>query len=152
MLDHPEGASFTLDVCPKFTALAVFLNNVAHSNLLYGLRVFPEFYPNSRPCDPGKGNHVLAEFRGLLSYKNGMKGAIATQVGQVVALSTLVFKSGNRRCATVQRHGLARHMPLTTRHGACLLACGALILKHLPMLMWTRCAGGAGTVPELHSG
>ena len=83
MLSHPEGPSFTEDVCPKFMPLGSFVSNVAHSNLVYGLRVFPEFYPNTEPCEPGKGDRSLAVFEGLQSYKNGMKGAIATQVGLV---------------------------------------------------------------------
>lgn len=45
LLDHPEGPSYTTSVCPKFTPLGRFENNVAHSNMFYGLRVHPEYYP-----------------------------------------------------------------------------------------------------------
>jgi len=37
-LTHPEGPSFTTSVCPKFTPLWEFKDNVAHSNMFYGLR------------------------------------------------------------------------------------------------------------------
>jgi hypothetical protein len=33
-------------------------DNAAHSNLFYGLRVHPEFYPLSNPCDQSKFNMV----------------------------------------------------------------------------------------------
>jgi hypothetical protein len=29
-------------------------NNTAHSNMFYGLRVHPEFYPLASPCDQSK--------------------------------------------------------------------------------------------------
>jgi len=37
-LTHPEGPSFTRDVCPKFSPMGDFKDNVAHSNMFYGLR------------------------------------------------------------------------------------------------------------------
>jgi hypothetical protein len=83
MLSEPEGPSNSAfkGVCPKFTRLGRFEGNRAHSSMFYGLRIFPEFYPSSNPCGSGdQGNSIKAEFRGLTSYKNGMKCAIATQV------------------------------------------------------------------------
>ncbi|KAG1667228.1 hypothetical protein FOA52_009793 [Chlamydomonas sp. UWO 241] len=86
--DHPTGPSATDTVCPKFTSLGQFKNNRAHSNMFYGLRVHPEFYPTESPCtsgiDSGDFTQVPAVFDGLISYKNGVKGAIATQVGLVI--------------------------------------------------------------------
>ncbi|KAG1658049.1 hypothetical protein FOA52_004208 [Chlamydomonas sp. UWO 241] len=77
--DHPDGPSYTPDVCPKYT----FSNNVAHSNALYGLRLHPEYLPKADPC--GRGYEQFpAVFTGLTAYKNGMRGAVATQVGLVV--------------------------------------------------------------------
>lgn len=68
-------------MCPKFTPLAQFKNNVAHSNMFYGFRIHPEYYPIQRPCDMlNNFQQVPAVFDGLISYKNGVKGAIATQV------------------------------------------------------------------------
>ncbi|PNH00239.1 Fibrocystin-L, partial [Tetrabaena socialis] len=52
-LDNPEGPSFTRSVCPKFTPLGAFTNNSAHSNIFYGLRVHPEYYPKQDPCNSG---------------------------------------------------------------------------------------------------
>lgn len=87
LLDHPEGPSFTTTVCPKFNPLGEFSNNHAHSNLFYGLRVHPEYYPRHNPCQAFTSGttfqQVPAVFRGTVAYKNGVKGAIATQVGLV---------------------------------------------------------------------
>jgi hypothetical protein len=86
--NHPDGPSATTSVCPKFTPLGKFQNNRAHSNLIYGLRVHPEFYPTAAPCSSGIGGgsftQVPAVFDGLIAYKNGVKAAIATQVGLVI--------------------------------------------------------------------
>jgi hypothetical protein len=80
MRAHPEGSSFTTSVCPLHTPLRRFAFNTAHSNLRYGLRVFEEYFPSTDPCAPSRGVAVPAVFEGLVAYKNGMKGAIATQV------------------------------------------------------------------------
>jgi hypothetical protein len=81
MLNNPEGPSTTTTSCPKFTPLAQFKDNVAHSNMFYGFRIHPEYDPIQRPCDMlNNFQQVPAVFDGLISYKNGVKGAIATQV------------------------------------------------------------------------
>ena len=53
--------------------------------MFYGLRVHPEYYPRNNPCNGfyGTFEQTPAVFDGLTAYKNGMKGAIATQVGLV---------------------------------------------------------------------
>ncbi|KAG2432951.1 hypothetical protein HXX76_008679 [Chlamydomonas incerta] len=94
LLDHPEGPSYTTSVCPKFTPLGRFENNVAHSNIFYGLRVHPEYYPKKEPCADNKFQQVPAVFNGLTTYKNGVKGAIATQVGMVVFANITAADNG----------------------------------------------------------
>ena len=37
--DFPDGPSFSPTICPKHSPLGGFHNNVAHSNMFYGLRV-----------------------------------------------------------------------------------------------------------------
>jgi hypothetical protein len=98
MLSNPEGPSETeFPVCPKFTRLGKFENNRAHSNMFYGLRIFPEFYPSSNPCGGDKRNAIKAEFRNFTSYKNGMKCAIATQVAPTLPLRVdRLFATCNR--------------------------------------------------------
>lgn len=78
---NPEGPSFTTTICPKFNPLGGFTNNTAHSNMFYGLRVHPEFYPLANPCRSSDWTQIPAVFDGLLAYRNGIKGAIFTQVG-----------------------------------------------------------------------
>ncbi|CAG9461071.1 unnamed protein product [Pedinophyceae sp. YPF-701] len=109
MLTNPEGPSTTSQVFPKFMELGEFVDNVAHSNLIYGFRVHPEFYPSATPQNRqarvncfGQGcsssssssNSVPAVFRELRSYKNGMKGAVLTQVGLVQMKNLTIFDNG----------------------------------------------------------
>lgn len=51
--------------------------------MFYGLRIHPEYYPKLNPCDGSKFVQTPAAFSGLTAYKNGVKCAIATQVGLV---------------------------------------------------------------------
>ncbi|GIL91633.1 hypothetical protein Vretifemale_19242 [Volvox reticuliferus] len=96
MLDNPEGPSYTTTVCPKFTPLLEFTNNTAHSNMFYGLRIHPEFYPRNIPCNGFNGvfEQVPAVFNGLVTYKNGMKGAVGTQVGMVQLVNVVAGDNG----------------------------------------------------------
>lgn len=48
-------------------------------------RVHPEYYPKNNPCG-GDFVQTAAVFDGLVSYKNGMKGAIATQASALLLL------------------------------------------------------------------
>lgn len=109
MLQNPEGPSYTNTVCPKHTPMGEFFNNTAHSNMFYGLRVHPEYYPREDPCawntpdyantyENGRFTQTRAVFNGLTAYKNGMKGAIMTQVGMVRMVNlTLADNGGGER-------------------------------------------------------
>jgi len=92
------GPSFDPNVCPENTKIGEFTDNVTHSNGRYGLRLFHNLIPRQFPCkafsadqdaltagtDPYVANPpVTAEFRNLVSYKNGRNGAIAERVGDV---------------------------------------------------------------------
>ncbi|EFJ47176.1 hypothetical protein VOLCADRAFT_92353 [Volvox carteri f. nagariensis] len=96
MLDNPEGPSYTTTICPKFTPLLEFTNNTAHSSMFYGLRIHPEFYPRNIPCNGFSGTfeQVPAVFNGLVAYKNGMKGAVGTQVGLVQLVNVITGDNG----------------------------------------------------------
>uniref|UniRef100_A0A383WCP6 Fibrocystin-L n=1 Tax=Tetradesmus obliquus TaxID=3088 RepID=A0A383WCP6_TETOB len=93
LLDFPEGPSFTTSYCPKFVALRRFANNAAHSNMFYGLRIHPEYYPKTNPCD-NTFQQLPAVFDGFISYKNGVKGAMCTQVGLVQLRNFAVADNG----------------------------------------------------------
>jgi len=47
---HPTGASATDSVCPTGVPLGQFKDNVAHSALRYGLRIFDRYVPRKFPC------------------------------------------------------------------------------------------------------
>ena len=88
------GPSFDLNVCPENSKIGEFVDNVAHSNGRYGLRLFHNLIPREKPCAPfvysgdptnpyPDNQPIIAEFRNLISYKNKRNGAIAERVGAV---------------------------------------------------------------------
>ena len=85
------GPSFDENVCPENFKLGEFSDNVAHSNGRYGLRIFHNHIPRVHPCEPVDYDPesptynppIIAEYRNLVSYKNGRNGAIAERVGAV---------------------------------------------------------------------
>ncbi|XRA97477.1 fibrocystin-like protein [Pycnococcus provasolii] len=67
--------------CPTRTRLGVFDGNTANANVKYGVRIHPEWFPSDSCSSKSKlVPTVLSNFTGV---KNGMEGAIATQVGSV---------------------------------------------------------------------
>ena len=80
------GPSFDTNICPENTKLGEFVDNVAHSNGRYGLRIFHNLIPRQFPCSPidyETNPPIIAEFHNLVSYKNGRNGAIAERLGAV---------------------------------------------------------------------
>lgn len=89
------GPSFDENICPENTKLGEFVDNVAHSNGRYGLRIFHNLIPRTHPCEPmvydptdpanpyPENPPIIANFYNLVSYKNGRNGAIAERVGAV---------------------------------------------------------------------
>lgn len=49
--DHPDGPSATNDICPMGMPLGISRDNVAHSNIRFGLRIF-KLRSAKYPCDP----------------------------------------------------------------------------------------------------
>ena len=78
MHDHPDGPSYTTDVCPINVPLGVFNNNTAHSFGWFGLWIFPDYFPLEGSC--GGANVEPAVFRGLTAWNND-KGAEAVNSG-----------------------------------------------------------------------
>jgi len=80
------GPSFDPAICPENTKLGEFVDNHAHSNGRYGLRIFHNMIPRQFPCQPidyVSNPPIVAEFHNLVSWKNGRNGAIAERVGAV---------------------------------------------------------------------
>jgi hypothetical protein len=92
--ENPDGPSATMDVCPVGNPLGTVTNNVAHSNLRFGLRIFvlaSRFYPcdpirnDTDPNDPwGYNPSMTSTFSNFTVYKNLEDGVLAEQTGNVV--------------------------------------------------------------------
>ncbi|WAR05573.1 PKHL1-like protein, partial [Mya arenaria] len=78
MHSHPDGPSFTPDVCPDNVPLGRFYNNTAHSFGWFGLWVFEFYFPLQGGC--GGTEVEPAVFEGLFAW-NCEKGAESVNVG-----------------------------------------------------------------------
>lgn len=78
--EHPDGPSATEDVCPIGNPLGESHDNVAHSNVRFGLRIF-RLYSREKPCEPirddtlvdpwSKNPSVQSRFYNYVLWKNG---------------------------------------------------------------------------------
>lgn len=85
--EHPDGPSATMDVCPIGNPLGTVSNNVVHSNVRFGLRIFmlySRMYPcedirdDSNPEDPWHNNpSIQSVYSNFISYKNLESGVLA---------------------------------------------------------------------------
>lgn len=80
MNEHPDGPSYTPDICVKRVPLGTFRNNSAHSFGWFALWIFPDFYPHENPCE--ESDAELAVFERLTAYNND-KGAECVNCGFV---------------------------------------------------------------------
>ena len=72
MLEHPEGPSHTLDICPQNANLGEFYNNTVHSVGWYGLWIFEDYFPKQGGyC--GSTVDEPAVFRNLTTW-NSLRG------------------------------------------------------------------------------
>ena len=85
--EHPTGPSATDSVCPRGVQLGEFTDNVAHSNVRYGLRIFHELSPRTYPCndyEPFEDNPPIpAEFTNFFGWKNMRNAVIGETMGAV---------------------------------------------------------------------
>jgi hypothetical protein len=91
--ENSEGPSASPYVCPVGMPLGEFKDNVIHSYQKYGLRIFHELIPRTRPCDPAAdwsledpysiNPPIPAIFENTLSYKNKFNGIIGERLGDV---------------------------------------------------------------------
>ncbi|XP_066271366.1 fibrocystin-L-like [Branchiostoma lanceolatum] len=73
MHGHPDGPSFTPDICPDKEPLGVFYNNTVHSQGWYGIWIFENYFPmENGAC--GGGRPEPAKFYSLTAWNN-QKGA-----------------------------------------------------------------------------
>eukprot|EP00798_Chlamydomonas_sp_ICE-L_P008885 gene8886-3764_t len=86
--DFPSGPSATTSVCPKYTPLGEFSNNRAHSNMFYGLRIHPQYFPKEVPCRGWSYAQSPAVFQ------NGVKGVVGTELGLIQFRNFTVADNG----------------------------------------------------------
>ena len=96
-----EGTPEAVGVCPQGTPLGLFVDNVAHSNGRYGLRIYDNvdgWYPRQFPCDAvGPTNqYVPMVFTKFLSYRNVINGAQVSRVSALVFSDWQVVDNGAR--------------------------------------------------------
>lgn len=78
MHQHPDGPSFTPNVCPQNVPLGVFRNNSAHSFGWFGLWIFESYFPMKDSCNGGGVEPAV--FESLFAWNND-KGAEAVNAG-----------------------------------------------------------------------
>ncbi len=92
--EHPDGPSATNDVCPPGNPLGYVANNVAHSYIRFGLRIFKLFsrkYPcqkvrdDTNASDPWYSNpSIPSVFYNFTVYKNMEDGVLSEQSGHLM--------------------------------------------------------------------
>jgi hypothetical protein len=75
-----------VNACPVNEKLGGFEDNTAHSNAMYGLRIWSTHSPRESACDDvSAGNLVVtAHYHGFKGWKNGRNGVIGGSLGAVV--------------------------------------------------------------------
>jgi len=91
--EHPDGPSATEDVCPIGNPLGESHDNVAHSNVRFGLRIF-KLYSREKPCEPIRNDgledpwsdnpSVQSRFFNYVLWKNGEAGLLAEETGNMI--------------------------------------------------------------------
>jgi hypothetical protein len=77
---NPHGPSFTTAYCPVGAPLGQHFGNVAHSNGVHGLRLYPTVTPYNDPCNPDSGA-APQHFYNFTSWRNGRHGIFGKRNG-----------------------------------------------------------------------
>jgi hypothetical protein len=100
LTDHPIGPSATNTVCPKGVPFGLFTDNVAHSNAMFGLRIWNDFVPRTNPCGPIAplwnttiNPPVTAVFKNFLGYMNHDSAVNCENLGDVRFVNFTVMDS-----------------------------------------------------------
>ncbi|KAI6655737.1 Fibrocystin-L-like [Oopsacas minuta] len=79
---HPSGPSQTDSVCPNRDPFGGFMNNIAHSNAEFGLRIWETYDPHVVPCSSGSARETVTLYN-LTSYSNGIHGVEFSVIGNI---------------------------------------------------------------------
>jgi hypothetical protein len=102
---NPDGPSATNDVCPPGNPLGYVANNVAHSNIRFGLRIF-KLFSRKYPClpvrddtngsDPWYSNPSIPSiFYNFTIYKNLEDGVLSEQSGNLMITNFTIAENYN---------------------------------------------------------
>ncbi|XP_072027284.1 LOW QUALITY PROTEIN: fibrocystin-L-like [Amphiura filiformis] len=85
---HPEGPSFTNQICPRNIPVLEFYNNTVHNQGWYGIWIFPIYYPKEGgACNAWAS--APAEYYNLTAW-HVERGAEAVEVGAVRFINFLI--------------------------------------------------------------
>ena len=88
MLEHPDGPSYTKDICPRKVPIGLFVNNTAHSFSWFGLWVFEEYYPAvDGLCGAPKG--PVAAVIEQCTFWNNKKGLELVTTGAIHVIKSI---------------------------------------------------------------
>ena len=127
MNEHPDGPSFTKDICPRKMPLGEFYNNTVHSVGWYGLWIFEHYYPQT----PTSGAQCSwnqpepAVFRQLTTW-NSFRGAEWVEGG---AIQFVDFMVANNFMSGLEAFFIEKHVPKYEPNGA--MWSGATVIGHL---------------------
>ncbi|XP_060584412.1 fibrocystin-L-like isoform X2 [Ruditapes philippinarum] len=92
MHEHPDGPSFTPDICPRRVVIGIFFNNTAHSFSWFGLWVFEEYYPAVEGlCKSEKG--PAAAIIEQCTFWNNKKGMELVTVGAIHTVNLIAAQN-----------------------------------------------------------
>ncbi|CAD5115663.1 DgyrCDS4618 [Dimorphilus gyrociliatus] len=117
MLEHPQGPSFDLNICPRNAPMGVFSNNTVHSCGWYGLWIFEDYHPTlSGKCKDKEASPAI--FKKLTAYNN-FRGAEWVHCG---AMQFQDFVVANNYMAGVEMYFIIRktEFPYYSEKGALL--------------------------------
>ena len=77
---HPHGPSFTTSYCPVGAPLGEHFGNIAHSNGVHGIRLYPTVTPYNDMCDAASGA-APQYFYNFTSWRNGGHGVFGKRNG-----------------------------------------------------------------------
>lgn len=101
--EHPDGPSATSDICPQGLPVGESHDNIAHSYVRFGLRIF-KLFSSTYPCMPPRDNSLLDPwstnpsiqntFSNYLLYRCGEAGLLSEETGNTIFDNFTISDSG----------------------------------------------------------
>jgi hypothetical protein len=91
--DHPDGVSATSDICPQGLPIGESHDNIAHSNVRFGLRIF-RLHSSVFPCGSYRSDNLVDPWSINPSIQNGETGLLAEEMGNTIFRNFTIADSG----------------------------------------------------------